>query len=110
MKKADLIPAMESGKLMMVCEYRSTIAEKIIYRDKKTGQTMAFTKLTHNVERGPDQIGVDERVPEGKLVDPEEIKRKQPFKKGSSVVVHVDSFLRDKGVYKASGVLEALEV
>lgn len=109
MKKAELIPAIESGKILMLCEYRSTIAEKIHYRDKKTGMAMMFTKLTHNVELGADQIAVDERVPEGKVIDPEEVKKKQPFKKGTSVVVHITSFFRDMGVYKASGTLEAIE-
>lgn len=56
------------------------------------------------MECGPLSVQVSERIPDGVKVAEVQI----PFKKGTNCILHLESFGRDSGVWKASGKLEAL--
>jgi len=94
----------EQGTPLALVEYRSGKAETITYRDKTTGRSATMKLITHNVEAGNNAVQIGERVPdEQNLTD-----WQPPFKKGSQCVLVIESFTKDKGVYKAGGKLHPL--
>jgi len=104
MTKKQATEMFQAGKLVAVVEYRSSVVEHIAYRDKVTGRALSFDKITHNVELGALSIAVSERAPEGLDIT----KYVPPVKKGTVCLWHVDSYARQNGAYRGSGVLEAL--
>lgn len=98
------VEAFEAGKPVLLVEYRSSMCGMMEWRDKTTGKALKAPKLTHNVELGVLSVLVSERVSEDLI--PEQYN--PPFKKGQRCVLHVTGFTQEKGSYKASGKLEAL--
>lgn len=94
-----------AGEMLCLVEYRSTEAAIINWRNKETGRPESMPSITHTVESGNTSIKVRERVqdpnwkPEGYV---------SPFKKGSIVVLHLESLMREKGNVSGSGKLELL--
>ncbi len=105
MKKAEAYKLIEAGELVVLGEYRSSDAQAITYRDKTTGRMAEMNTLAHTVEFGAHSIKLRERTEDS--FKPAEYK--SAYKKGQRVVVHLESLLREKGVYTGSGKLQPLE-
>lgn len=105
MKLKDAIERFQAGSLMVIAEYRGTIAEVINYRDKLTGKAMSAPICNHSVEVGPYQIKLNERLQDGTDVKT----LKVPFKKGQRVIMYLSGLTRTKGQLSADGTLEAIE-
>ena len=105
MKKKDAIEKFSEGALMVVAEYRGTVAEVITYRDKLTVKTLTDPICYNAVEGGSHQIKLNERLPDGADVKA----LKVPFKKGQKVLMYLSGLSRNKGQLSADGTLEALE-
>jgi hypothetical protein len=104
MKKAELVTKVMAGEPLVVVEYRTGAVETISYRDKTTGRAASFSKVTHNVEAGPKNITVSQRL--GDDQDPKAWV--QSIKKGSMAVLILEGLRRERGVWSADGHLEAL--
>lgn len=90
---------------VVVCEYRSTRAQEIKYRDKVTGKQQVMPLCEHGIEIGETQVRVSERLPDGAdiaLIKP-------PFKKGQRCILAVESWSVEKGQTRASGKLYSVE-
>lgn len=104
MTKKTAVELFQQGHPLLVVEYRSGSAEAVKYRDKETGRDAGFDLATHNVEAGNLTLQVSDFLPDGaKITD-----WVQPFKKGTLCVLRLKSLRTEKGVHKASGVLESL--
>jgi hypothetical protein len=96
---------LESGLIAFIGEYRGSKAETIKWVDKKTGRAMTAPTVRHTVELpAGDAVTVSERVADDLNVGA----YVPPYKKGDRVVVQLTAFQNDKGLYRASGVLQAL--
>jgi len=104
MTQKEAIAAFEQGQPVVLVEYRSSQCTVIEWRDKTTGKPEKFPKLTHNVELGILSVQVSERV----TGDLDPTKYTPSFKKGQRCVLRLTGFTQEKGCYKASGTLEAL--
>lgn len=104
MKSSEVSSLAERGPVC-VCEYRSTRAQLINYRDKVSGKALSMPLCEHGIEIGDTQVRVSERLPDG--VDVSTIK--PPFKKGQKCLLAVESWVTEKGQTRASGKLYAIE-
>jgi hypothetical protein len=86
-----------SGKAIMSGEWRGYKPETINYTNSKTGKPASFGRIVHMVEVGEgakiEQVNVSESVPDG--VDPNKVA--VAHKKGSRVIIEVDSMEVAKG-------------
>lgn len=103
MNEETFMRSIRAGALMVLGEYRHSKAEVINWRDKTTQQAKSAPVLRHTVEVGDQSIAVSERVPDGIKVEDIVV----PFKKGDSVVLHLEELSRNLGMVSARGRLEA---
>lgn len=104
MTAQQAIEQWQAGAMILLVEYRHSTAEVINWRDKATGKVESMNSLTHNIEAGKLSIAVRERV-QGQL-NVEQYK--PPFQTGQKCILRVESLVREKGVWKASGALEPI--
>jgi len=105
MTKSELMAKVMAGETLRVGEYRGSLAELTTFRDKETGKSASYWKLTHNMEFGAIAERVLQRVPDG-----EDLKDYHaPFKKGQTVVVLLAGIQKDKAYQTIMyGTLELL--
>lgn len=102
MDESTFLHRVRAGEVLAVGEYRHSKAEMINWRDKQTGKAMTAPVLRHTVEFGDTSVAISEQVPEGMKI--EDIK--WPWKKGQSVVLHLEEWSRNLGLVSARGTLE----
>jgi len=99
---ADMVRA---GKPVILAEYRGGGADDIKWRDKKTGQQKEGVMVRDYLETealGP--VGMSNFAPDGfKKAD-----WKQPFPKGTKVLVTITGMQANAGVITFKGTLTAL--
>lgn len=96
----------ESGKPVLIVEYRSSKAERITWRDKTSKAMTSAPMLRHTCEAvdGSCYI-VSERVPENFDVD----KFQPSMAKGSKAVLLFSSMSTERGITQFQGHLEVLK-
>lgn len=105
MTNEQVLAAVLGGSLIVVGEYRMVRAETPTLRDKKTGQKRLAVLAKHTVELGDNRsIEVGTWHPDG--AKSEDVKPLVP--KGTRVVVHVQSWVIDKGLVSCGGRIEPL--
>jgi len=98
--------ALLAGQPLLVAEYRRGAAETISYRDKKTGKAASLVVLRHTLETESKSLAVSEFVE----VDKIKVETwKQPFAKGTKVVVHLTGLEEKQGATTCKGTIETLE-
>lgn len=105
MDEKTFLSAARMGQFVAIGEYRHSKAEMLNWRDKQTGRAMSAPVLRHTVEFGDTSVAVSERLPES-VTKIEDIKIE--FKKGETVVLHIDELTRNLGLVSARGRLEKL--
>ena len=93
MKKTELIPALEAGKIVCIAEWRSGEAEQ--RNGTKNNVPWEIKEVRHNVEVGGKPLELSQRLGKEQKVEG----YKMPFTKGQSVVCVLDLTQRDKGTY-----------
>lgn len=105
MKQIELVDKILAGAFVAAGEYRGGKAEKIAWRDEKTGKRLEAIAVRHVVEIGPETVMVQERTSDDyKLED-----FRPKFPKGTRVVLELASLSVIRGVKQASGVLHEME-
>lgn len=89
----------------MLVEYRSSKAEKIRWRDQKTGQALEASVLRHTVENASGSMVVNERVDDKMDVE----HYQPPFSKGERVVLTLTEYKVERGMIQTRGKLDKLE-
>jgi hypothetical protein len=107
-KMDEAIKRFKSGQPCMVVEYRSSVAERIRWRDKETRAVLEAPILRHTceAENGTPYI-VNERVDEKSFDETAYI---APFKKGEKVLLTFVSMAIERGIKHFGGALTLLEV
>lgn len=105
-KKSEIMRQWETGKPVLLVEFRSSKAERIKWRDRESKATMEAPLLRHSVEAedGTPYI-VNERVPETF----DETKFQASFKKGDKCVLLFASMAVERGIAHFQGSLEKLD-
>jgi len=105
MKITELSERVRKGEVVAVGEYRMSKAETINWRDKQSGAAKSAVVLRHVVEVGDKSVTVNERVPDGV----KEGDVKVAWSKGQLVVLHLDSWVTERGTVTCRATLELLE-
>lgn len=101
--KAAIFKAVESGKPVVIVEYRGSRADKMSWSDRATGRAMTAPFLEHHVETDEGvALKVRERVAE--TFDPETFKSE--FKKGQKVALWVTAWIVERGNTEVRGFLQ----
>lgn len=106
MTQKELFDGILAGRMLALVEYRSTVPETVNWRDD-SGKAMSMRVVKHTIESGPTSMTVSEIVPDGESL---ELAAKVPFKKGSSVVLQLETLERVKGSLRARGKLLPYDV
>lgn len=106
MKQVEVHKMFNDGKPVILCEYRSSKAERIKWRDKTSRATLEAPILRHSVEAadGTPYV-VNERVPETF----DETKFASQIKKGEKVALLFESMTSEKGIKHFGGQILQLE-
>lgn len=101
---AEAVAKFQAGQPCLLVEYRSSVAERIKWRDKESRATLEAPILRHNCEAvdGTPYI-INERVDE-KLFD-EKAYRQTTFKKGDKALLQFATMVIDKGIKHFGGTL-----
>jgi len=107
MKKADVVAAFESGKIVTIGVFLHFKKEVIAYRDSKTGKPATFDKLEYAVltANGVVMVQPDTR----KIPDFDFAKFECPFKQMDKVVVEVHTMSVNLGVTTIGGNITKLD-
>lgn len=106
MKKAELVGAIEQGKMLFVGRVVFQKKDVVAYRDKRTGQPATFNKLEFSVVGANGVVFVQpdtRKIPNFKMET-----YQPPFKIGDMVVVEVESMIQEKGQTTVTGNVEPL--
>lgn len=98
---------LDGGAFIAKGEYRSSKAEWVPWRNDK-GQEKPFASYRHVVEFGNESVHVNCIAANKTEKDIPEMNNNPPFKKGTPVVLKLQSLTKDKGILSARGELEEL--
>jgi len=105
MTRKEAIDRFMAGEPLRIGEYRGGEAQPIKWMDRESGKRLESVVVRHYVEFGGKAVLLQgERTPEGYKVSD----FKPLFKKGTAIVVHVESMLVQKGNVSISGQLDVL--
>lgn len=106
MKKNEVQALIESGKPVVIAEYRGGRGEIIKWNDKTNGRAQEARHIVHALETASgEQFKLSERLPENADV----LNVKLPAAKGSRVIVVLRSWSMEKGNILARGDIYAVE-
>ena len=107
MTESELTKKVLAGEVWAVGEYRASHADRIRWRDQKTGNALEAGVLRHTVEFGTHSATVNE--PTESNFDEKAWTPGPTFpRKGERVAVRVLSLVQQKGVLALRGHLEVL--
>lgn len=110
MKANEVMGLLQSGKPLVMGEYRRVKAEVIRWRDKQTRAAMEAPSIRYTVETPDETFEVSrfQEIPDGKTADQmvaEFVAAKPEFQKGQRVVVEIHRWEPQNGVVRCRGVL-----
>jgi len=105
MKKAEAIEKLTAGTPCLIGNIMGSKAERIKWRDGKTGQAKEAPVLRHVVVTATSAISVSERVPD----DFNEKTYKSPWKRDARVFVELSELKNVKGSVSGTGLISPLE-
>jgi len=107
MKEQEISTHLASGHILFRGRFLLSKAERINYRDKKTGQSATMDKLTHTVfsPDGVKFVEQDTRAIPG--FNPEGYR--SPIKENQPVIVIVSAVKQDMGITTIRGALHPVE-
>lgn len=106
MKKNEVQAVIESGKPVVIAEYRGGRGEIIKWADKTTGRGQEARHVVHALETAAgEQFKLSERLPENADV----LNVKLPASKGTRVLVVLRSWSVEKGNINARGDIYPIE-
>lgn len=106
MKKNEVQAIIDSGKPVIVAEYRGGHGEVIRWKSKDTQRQEEARVCTHALETaGGEQFKISERLAEGTDV----LNVRLPAKRGDHVLVVLRSWHVEKGNVQARGEISVIE-
>lgn len=105
MTRKELHERIDRGERLCVGEYRLFNPGTARWRDKDNGARRTGAVSRHSLEFGNTSVDITVFAPDGAT----EENLKAPFEKGQKVVLHIDSWISEKGSVSARGSLEPLE-